>query len=220
VRALRAGSWSWGAIRAELAADADLFMYVTVSTLSVFLAFGYVLGRQADGLLQLSRTDPLTGLWNGRAFRERLTEEVARARRYGDPLCLLLIDVDGLKAINDRGGHTAGDAALVRVAEALRRAARRTDLASRWGGDEFALLAPSTAAEAAATLGERVRALVRDTSRMAGEEMTVSVGVAALAAEDDDAGERLRARADAALYAAKREGRDRVVRGGRPTGAP
>jgi diguanylate cyclase (GGDEF)-like protein len=210
LRRLEAGSGSRDWVRAQIAEDLGLFLYLTFSTLTVFLAFGYVLGRQADRLLEKARTDPLTGLFNARVFHERLEEEVARARRYGRPLCLLMIDVDGLKAVNDRGGHRAGDAALVRVAEALRGAARRTDVAARWGGDEFALLAPDTMADAAMTVGERIRSLVDD--GRAGDPITVSVGVAALAEEDDAAGDGFRGRADLALYAAKREGRNRVVK--------
>jgi diguanylate cyclase (GGDEF)-like protein len=196
--------------RQEIVANAPIFVYVTLSTLSVFLAFGYVLGRQADRLLELSQTDPLTGLRNARTFEERLAEEIARARRYGHPLSLLFIDVDGLKAINDRGGHGAGDRALVRVAAALRRTARSTDLAARWGGDEFALLAPDTTSGAALTLGERVRTLVSEDARAAGETMTVSVGLATMSGQAEATAGQLRADADAALYAAKRQGRDRV----------
>jgi diguanylate cyclase (GGDEF)-like protein len=195
----------------EIAANAPVFAYVTLSTLSVFLALGYLLGCQADRLLELSQTDPLTGLPNARRLQERLAEESARARRYGHPLSLLFIDVDGLKAINDRGGHGAGDRALVRMATALRRTARSTDLAARWGGDEFALLAPDTTSGAALILGERVRTLVCEGARAAGESMTVSVGLATTSGQGDASPEQLRANADVALYAAKRQGRDRVV---------
>ncbi|HVR70071.1 MAG TPA: GGDEF domain-containing protein [Vicinamibacteria bacterium] len=206
-------------VRDVLAADPAAFTYVTLSTLSVFLVFGYVLGRQADRLLALAQTDPLTGLRNTRAFEERLVEETARARRYRHPLSLLFIDVDGLKAINDRGGHLSGDRALVRVATALRDTARSTDLAARWGGDEFALLAPDTTAAAGVTLGERIRALVSASAGDAGEAMTVSVGVGTTLGEEDATAELLRARADAALYAAKRRGRDRVIGTERPAGS-
>jgi diguanylate cyclase with GGDEF domain len=108
------------------------FVYVTVSTLVVFSVFGYVLGRQADALVDLSRTDALTGLGNHRAFTERVAQEVSRAARYRLPLSLLLVDVDRLKAINDRGGHAGGDAALRLVADALRADARESDLARAW----------------------------------------------------------------------------------------
>lgn len=216
VRGLAAARASPEWVRDEIAAHAAIFVYVTLSTLSVFLAFGYVLGRQADRLLELSQTDPLTGLSNARMFQARLREEFARARRYRHPLSLLFIDVDGLKAVNDRGGHVAGDAALVRVATALRRTARSSDLAARWGGDEFALLAPDTTSGAALTLGERIRVLVTEASRDSPDAMTVSVGLATTSGEEDTTAEQLRTRADDALYAAKRQGRDRVVGAVRP----
>ena len=208
VRLMGTGEAHLAGMRAQLDRDAPTYIYVMVSTLAVFASFGYVLGRQADVLLDLSRTDPLTGLGNPRAFEERMEQETARAARYGEPLSLLLLDVDGLKAINDDHGHRAGDLALQAVARALHRGARETDLAARVGGDEFALLAPSTPGPAATALAERIRLLV------AGERidrLTVSLGVAT--AEDDRSSDPrdLRDAADGALYEAKRKGRNRVV---------
>ena len=174
--------FTFGWAHAELTANAAVYVYVTFSTLVVFFLFGYVVGRQADRLLELSQTDPLTGLGNARVLEERIRDETARARRYRHPLSLLFIDVDGLKRINDQAGHVAGDAALRRVASALREAARRTDVAARWGGDEFALLAPETASDAGARLGERIRALV---GRPGAEHVTVSVGVATAGGSPD-----------------------------------
>jgi len=171
-----------------------------------------VLGRQADALVDLSRTDPLTGLRNQRAFEERLAEEVARSGRYGGPLSLLIADVDGLKAINDRGGHHAGNAALRAVAGAMRKDARQTDLAARIGGDEFALLAPNTLASEAVALGDRLRCLVAEQDAAG---VTISVGVATLPPDRPDAEALLQA-ADAALYEAKHRGRNLVVLAGPP----
>jgi diguanylate cyclase (GGDEF)-like protein len=143
----------------------------------VFASFGYALGRQADALVELSRTDPLTGLRNTLDFEERLGQEAARAARYREPLALLLADVDGLKAINDRHGHRAGDLALQAVARSLRDGARLTDMAVRIGGDEFALLAPNTPRPAALALGERIRSLVGGHGI---DGLTISLGVATL----------------------------------------
>jgi diguanylate cyclase (GGDEF)-like protein len=186
--------------------DLPAFAYVTVSTAAVFAAFGYVLGRQADALLALARSDALTGLHNRRAFDERLVAEVAHAGRYRSPLSLLVADLDGLKVINDAGGHQAGNVALQVVADALRRDSRRTDLAARIGGDEFAMIATDTAADEALAIGDRIRRVVAEHRA----RVTVSVGVATLDVDRPDAGELLRA-ADAALYEAKRRGRNRVV---------
>jgi diguanylate cyclase (GGDEF)-like protein len=196
------------ALRRELEADLPTYLYVLLSTLVVFASFGYALGRRADALLDLSRTDRLTGLANRLAFEERLKEEAARWARYGEPLALLLADVDGLKAINDRHGHRAGDLALQAVARALRSGARQTDLPARVGGDEFALLAPSTSRPAAMSLGERIRLLVLAQGI---DGLTVSLGVATLQPGRAMAADDLREIADAALYAAKHQGRNRVV---------
>jgi diguanylate cyclase (GGDEF)-like protein len=190
----------------EVRSDLATFAYVTLSTIVVFSAFGYVLGRQADALLEISHADSLTGLRNRRAFEERLAEELARAARYREPLSLLVADVDGLKAINDRGGHRAGDVALRRMAEALRAGARQTDLVARVGGDEFAVIAPRTDAAAAAALAERIRSLVMTRGEF---PLTVSIGVATTRGGQPPAA-FLREVADTALYAAKRGGRNRV----------
>ena len=197
-------------VRRELAADPTTYLYVTVSTAVVFTMFGHVLGRQADALVALSKTDPLTGLGNMLAFHERLEQETSRAARYGESLSLLLVDVDGLKAINDRHGHRAGSGALQAVGRALRTGGRATDLAARVGGDEFALLAPSTAAADAVALAERIRTMVEGGGPFG---VTVSVGVAALVGARGGDGRALWDRADAALYEAKRGGRNRVVAG-------
>jgi diguanylate cyclase (GGDEF)-like protein len=191
----------------EVLRDLPTFLYVTLSTVVVFSAFGYVIGRQADALVELSRTDSLTGLRNPRAFEERLAEEVARAVRYGEPLSLLVVDVDGLKAINDRSGHHAGDVALRAVADALRAGARQIDLTARVGGDEFAVVAPRTDTAAAAALAERIRSLVMARGE---PRLTVSIGVVTTR-DGRPSAASLREVADTALYAAKRGGRNRVV---------
>jgi diguanylate cyclase (GGDEF)-like protein len=207
VRFARAGIASAAEVRGELQRDAPTYAYVTISTVVVFALFGYVLGRQADALVRLSRTDPLTGLGNPRAFEEHLRLETGRAARYGEPLSLLVVDVDGLKSINDRRGHRSGDVALQAVGRALLGGARGSDLAARVGGDEFALLAPSTPGGAATALAERIRALVAAEQL---DGLTVSVGVATTVGHGASS-TLLREAADRALYEAKRSGRDRVV---------
>jgi diguanylate cyclase (GGDEF)-like protein len=197
---------SAAALREEVRRDRSTYAYVTLSTMVVFALFGHVLGRQADALVRLSRTDSLTGLGNPLAFEEHLAQETARAVRYGQPLSLLAVDLDGLKKINDAQGHRGGDLALQAVGRALRQGARASDLAARIGGDEFALLAPSTPSEAATALAERVRALVAAEGL---DGLSVSVGVATT--DGDAAAAGLRAAADSALYESKRRGRDRVV---------
>lgn len=201
-----------GFLAGELAREPYLYLYLLLSTATVLALFGFRLGRQADQLEQLSNLDPLTALLNLRAFLERLTIECARASRYRQPLSLLLIDIDCLKEVNDRLGHQAGDAALRAVATAVRYGSRASDSAARWGGDEFAVIAPNTGAEAAQRMAERIRELaaqgpVGDPNAA----VTVSVGAATW---PGDAGEcvpgALKEQADALLYEAKRSGRNRV----------
>lgn len=159
-------------------------------------------------------TDPVTGLANRRQLDLDLSDECAAARRYGRPLSLTLIDIDEFKRFNDTQGHPAGDAALRVVGGALASTVRRTDRAYRYGGDEFAILLPETSLERATRLADRVRDSVRASRLSAGRHrLSVSAGVADVAAACDPVD--FLSRADAALYEAKRLGRDRVARADR-----
>jgi diguanylate cyclase (GGDEF)-like protein len=201
-------------ISAELHAQPVVYAYTTVSLLLLMTALGWVLGRHEDDLHAGSLTDPLTGLWNRRQLATRLQEETARAVRHRTALSFLLVDVDRLKQLNDRAGHQAGDEALRRVAEAIRRSCRRSDVAARYGGDEFAVLAPATAGSDAAALAERIRVAVRES---VASEPTISVSIGVADLSDLPAIElqhELYAAADRALYLAKARGRDQVARAG------
>lgn len=150
----------------------------------------------------LARTDALTGLPNRRAWDEHVEAELERARRHGDPLTLAMVDLDHFKRFNDAHGHVAGDELLAEVADVWRGALRAGDVLARYGGEEFAVLLPGCTTDEAVVLLERLRAA---TPR--GE--TCSVGMATC--EPGDSAATLGARADAALYEAKRAGRDRVA---------
>jgi len=166
-------------------------------------------------LRDLARTDPLTGLHNRRAVREQLEAELVRIRRSPRPLCLLLIDVDHFKKVNDQHGHLAGDDALVELSQRLRSSLRSSDLVGRWGGEELLVALLDTELSAAQAVAEALRGRVagRPVDSRAGPlALTISVGVAAVHPEQPDVDDTLR-RADLALYEAKRCGRDRVVVG-------
>ena len=179
---------------------------------ALLIVGGWVFGRQEDRLRRISVTDPLTGLANRRELERRLEQELERAARHGVPLSLLLIDVDHLKEINDRGGHRAGDRALGEVADAMRRSARSVDTPARVGGDEFAILAPTTSARDAVPLAARVQAALRARNAAGSDPISVSIGIADLdSAAELGADRDLFEAADRALYRAKTSGRDRVA---------
>jgi diguanylate cyclase (GGDEF)-like protein len=161
-------------------------------------------------LERLSVTDDLTGLYNRRYLMEALANELRRSRRLDHPCALLMADVDHFKEYNDAYGHLAGDEALARVATILRETTRDVDCAARYGGEEFVVLLPETKAAGAIETAQRIRTRLA-TDELVGGKLSVSIGVAQFP-EDGDAPEALLAGADAALYRAKREGRDRVLR--------
>jgi diguanylate cyclase (GGDEF)-like protein len=171
------------------------------------------LAAQKEHYRALAQTDGLTGLPNFRSFHARLEEEVARAHRYGHPLACAMVDLDGLKQINDKLGHAAGNRAILALADAVREELRDTDFAARYGGDEFVVLLPQTNEQQAMLFAERLRRRLLEVSEDAGLPVRGSIGVAAVSADELDtpeASEDLLRRADEALYAAKRSGRDRV----------
>ena len=171
------------------------------------------LQRVNEVLEQLSITDGLTKLHNHRFFQDHLLREMKRARRTGEPLSLILIDIDDFKLLNDRCGHAAGDAVLQQVATVMNEELRDIDFLARYGGEEFALIAPQTDLSGAEALGEKLRRAVAEAAfsgPASSEELsaTVSIGVAEY---DGDAEATFHA-ADAALYEAKAAGKDCVIR--------
>jgi diguanylate cyclase (GGDEF)-like protein len=166
-----------------------------------------------DEIYRLSITDNLTGIPNRRALRDELAREFSRARRHTLPTSFLMIDIDRFKDVNDNYGHLAGDAVLTRVASTTRSATRDGDTVARYGGEEIAVLMPQTALEEAVVVAERVRAAIEALVieyRGVAIRVTVSVGCAALRAEDANLDE-LVGRADDQLYAAKAAGRNCVA---------
>jgi len=175
------------------------------------------LREQAERLESLSTTDDLTGLFNRRYFRGRLTEEEERADRHGHDLVVVLVDVDNFKRVNDDHSHSVGDEVLARMAQLLKRAFRASDVVARWGGEEFVALLPGSDKAAAHEAAERARALVAEhywDELAPGLAITVSVGVAALSeVAEGDPEQRvsdLVKLVDTRLYTAKRDGRNRT----------
>ena len=173
------------------------------------------LTQEVAQLQESATLDALTGLWNRRMFSDRLRDECARHDRYGGPLCLLMLDLDGFKSVNDDHGHLCGDAALTAVADLLRLTLRATDLPCRYGGDEFAVILPATGKTDAFAVAEKVRSevahLLVDAQRESCPRelaIRVSIGVAAAAVGTQPLD--LLEAADRALYKAKAMGRNQV----------
>ncbi len=194
------------------AAERELFAYLTnqasVSVENVDLH--ETVQRQAV-------TDELTGLFNHRRFQEVISAEVERARRYGQEMGLIMLDIDNFKQVNDRYGHLQGDLVLREVARVLRQSSREIDEPARYGGEEMAVALPQTDLEGAFQFAERVRHSVEalDLPLLSGDgtlKVTASFGVASLASANHADKDALVAAADSALYEAKRAGKNRTVR--------
>ena len=168
----------------------------------------HIKAHQAE-LDQLAYYDPLTGMPNRQAFLETLQDELARSQREQRKFAVLFMDLDAFKRINDTHGHAAGDEVLRRVSAEISARKRSDDLLFRTGGEEFILLLPGTDAARAAMLAEALRERLAQSDVLAGERITVSIGVAAHLPGESIA--RWAGRADAALYQAKSQGRNCVV---------
>jgi diguanylate cyclase (GGDEF)-like protein len=176
----------------------------------------------SENLRKATYSDHLTGLSNRRAFFEAAELELTRRKKAVRPVALIVIDADHFKAINDGHGHPAGDAVLAHLAQTMRRVCRQVDVLARIGGEEFAIILPSVALDDALAIAERLRAEVASAPATYAQQpiaYSISLGVAVM--DDTAAGfDDLMTRADEALYAAKRGGRNRVAAWQAPSTAP
>jgi two-component system cell cycle response regulator len=199
------GLFSWSA------QSSRLIIMLTASALSLALV------ARSQKLLQLATRDPLTGLFSRGYVDDRFAVELSRARRYGKVLTIAVIDADRFKSLNDTHGHMAGDLALRRIGALLHDTFRQSDTAGRYGGEEFVVILPETDIDAAQQKLESLRELVASTPIVLatrGEEVqvTISAGLASFPQDGDNAAE-LFGKADARMFQAKGEGRNRVVAG-------
>jgi diguanylate cyclase (GGDEF)-like protein len=200
-------------IRVEAATDYRLIVQLVVVFSVVLLTSLFWIGRlrRLNEQLQIkSQTDALTGLANRAALDGRFAVALEQARRYHRPLSIGMLDIDYFKRINDEFGHQTGDRVLREVAGLLQSCLRGTDAVGRWGGEEFLVLCPETNGLQAESFAERICEQVRAFPFSSGQPQSVSAGVAELSPADT--ADSLLRRADAALYRAKRGGRDRVCR--------
>jgi diguanylate cyclase (GGDEF)-like protein len=200
-----------------MAADSALNLRTAYLAVALALALhatlvGLVVARLVSELQRLSRHDALTGLLNRRAMEESLDVQLRRSQRTNEPFAVMMLDLDHFKQINDRHGHPVGDLALQHVAQLFQHAMRATDSLARFGGEEFVLLLPAAPMAQAEAIAEMLRKLL-ERSPLASETtsitLSMSVGVARWREGDDIS--RLLSRADAALFQAKVQGRNRVV---------
>jgi two-component system cell cycle response regulator len=209
--------------RRGLSAGADEFLSKPVNALELQIRMSSMIRikRLADelervnkNLAELATIDPLTQVANRRAVEQRLAHEFQRERRYKHPLACILIDIDHFKAVNDNFGHPVGDKVLIEVAVAIRESIRTTDLVARFGGEEFIVVAPETNMHFAQMVAERIRRAISEKTAAKADQglpaVTASLGVASTDVKVTTESE-LVAKADAALYRAKHEGRNRVV---------
>lgn len=190
-------------------------LLAVLQVVSLICVLGGVYSLYLYGAVEKHRrdsiTDPLTGLYNRRYLDDRLSTESTRAKRTGEPLSLIACDIDHFKQINDTRGHTAGDQALIAIANVLREAARTSDIVARTGGEEFVVLAPDASADDATELAERLRQQVAGSRPVVGGRplaVTASFGVAQVTGSAS----QLLELADSALYHAKEQGRNCVVK--------
>ena len=198
------------AVKERLGDDPDALVEAVERLIRLFslIQSGLVeelLRARSSELEWLAHTDALTGLFNLRYLRQQVDHLLGLQQRYGHPFALLLLDIDGLKRVNDSFGHAAGDELLLGVAEAIRAATRSVDVPARIGGDEFCVLAPHQTASRATVLGERLAAGIEEIETADGAHVGVSIGVVACPEHASEA-ERLLELADVAMYSAKSGG--------------
>jgi diguanylate cyclase (GGDEF)-like protein len=192
-------------------------MFIASAAAAIVSTFGFMLlhRERAEGeALRLATMDPLTGAYNRRTFHEIAERELSRARRAGQPLSIILVDVDHFRPINEKYGNRAGDEVLRQIADLARVALRKEDMLVRYGGEELLVMLPDVPGPGAVVVAGRIRKSVEaEALEVAGQELavTVSVGVSARLDEGPESIEGLLARAEEALAIAKQRGRNRVV---------
>lgn len=194
-------------LQRSLEINLALCLAVTAIVLGIVLL---TVNRYQTRLERLAVTDPLTGLANRHALDLLLEQQTLEATRYASPLAAILLDLDHFKAINDRRGHLAGDAVLQTVARNLKEGLRSSDIACRWGGEEFLVVLPDTPLDAAARVAQQLRERIAALAPDADEPATITASAGVAQFRPPESRETFLARLDALLYQAKREGRDRL----------
>jgi diguanylate cyclase (GGDEF)-like protein len=175
-----------------------------------------LLKKEVNQLSELVSTDTLTGLYNYRHFSSSITQEIERSQRTGQATTLMMLDADHFKKVNDTWGHEVGNQALKLIAQCITNNIRKLDIPCRYGGEEFAVIFPSTDIDVSIQVAERVRTAVENAVFNTGDtknsttSVTISIGISSYQGQQDDSWQKLVERADQELYRAKQEGRNRV----------
>src|SRR5574342_861296 len=197
----------------DLGADDYITKPFSFSELLARVRVGSRVVQYQQHLEYQTHIDPLTGLFNRRAFEKKMDEEFERAKRYHHPLSLLILDIDNFKLINDTYGHHGGDAVLIKISELLRDKTRQSDFPSRYGGEEFVLVLPETeqdrAFQVATKIHDEIKSFTFGTSTQP-FGLTVSIGLSSTSTRDYTDWRQMLNDADQALYVAKNSGKDRV----------
>ncbi len=167
--------------------------------------------KMQEKIKRLSEEDYLTRLYNRRKVHEIIETELVRSRRYDSAFAILLLDIDDFKKINDTFGHNAGDKVLVKFSSIIEQTVRESDIAGRWGGEEFLIICPETTIDGATSLAEKLRENIDNNKFKIAGNITASIGVTGI--QHGDNVKSLIQRADKALYSAKKAGKNRVIRG-------
>jgi len=197
----------------DLGADDYITKPFSFSELLARVRVGSRVVNYQQNLEYQTQIDPLTGLFNRRAFEKKIEEEFERAKRYDHPLSVLILDIDNFKTINDTYGHHGGDTALIKISDTLREKTRRSDFAARYGGEEFVLILPETDQDSAVQVAGKVHEEIR--SRTFGTSispfsLTVSVGLCSTSTRTYSDWRQMLEAADQALYVAKNRGKNRI----------
>ncbi|MCX5788200.1 MAG: GGDEF domain-containing protein [Elusimicrobia bacterium] len=220
--------WTLGWVVSEIADNAIFYVYMGISTMVAFAAFGYVVGRRSESQRALSAelrrrvhelhltsiTDGLTGAYSHAYLQEALQLELAAAKRDGRRLSVLMLDLDDFKKLNDTRGHLFGDRVLREVTETISATVRHADIIARYGGEEFVVVMPGADTSTAVRIAERVRRAVSRAPVSDGGapvHTRLSIGVATFDGHGEETSLSMLGRADANLYSAKRQGKDRTI---------
>lgn len=196
--------------------EAALYSYITVGSVIAMVCFALIISRSEEFFARMSLLDPLTSLYNSRYLVTRADQEFAQYQRLGQNMAMIIGDIDHFKYVNDQYGHSIGDVVLQHVSTLMKDTARKADIVARVGGEEFAILLPNSTTEGAMILAERIRGRVENTPVTLGDGRVIgakiSLGVSSTEEFVPQVFNELYESADNALYRAKRDGRNRVVK--------